>query len=480
VPAVIGRWSTLVVVATAAVIAGVIAGSGDSDTVHPTLAVTIRNQAAGPEIPAGFVGLSLEYPAVLSYAGHDPAAINPAFEQLVRDISPGQAPQLRIGGDSTDRTWWPVPGMARPGGVRYNLTARWASVTGALARSLGARLILGINMEAGSGKLAAYEARALVSHIGVRSIQALELGNEPELYSSFPWYQSHGHGVNGRPRNYGPPNFTREFSRVAKSMPDVPLAGPATGAPRWMAYLPRFLRAAPHLRLVTMHRYATRGCFVSRDSPQYHTIANLLSVAATGGLAASVAPYARLGVPARIDELNSVNCGGTRGVSDRYASALWALDTLFELARVGVSGVNFHTFPGARYEPFSFRRAAGAWQASVKPLYYGILMFAQAAAPGSKLLAGSGHIANGLDVWALRAPDNRVRVALINFGAARTIALHLPAAAGPATIERLQAPALDASSGVAISGRSAVASGNGSYALRLPAASAALLTAARG
>ena len=50
---------------------------------------------------------------------------------------------------------------------------------------------------------------------------------------------------------------------------------------------------------------------------------------------------------------------GKRGVSDTFASALWVLDTLFNLAAVGVDGVNVHTLPGAAYELFTFRYRRG-------------------------------------------------------------------------------------------------------------------------
>ena len=51
--------------------------------------------------------------------------------------------------------------------------------------------------------------------------------------------------------------------------------------------------------------------------------------------------------------MNAVSCGGVRGVSDTFASALWALDTLFEFSRVGVDGVNFHTVPNTINELIS-------------------------------------------------------------------------------------------------------------------------------
>ncbi len=484
------RYLLLLTVA-GAIAVGVIASPGRSDP--KPLAVTLHDPRTAPRIPASFIGLSLEYEAVPAYAGTKPSALNPVFLQLVRNLAPGQAQVLRIGGDSTDSTWWPVRGMSRPGGVSYTLTPRWASVTAALARALRARLVLGINLKANSTALARQEADQLTHRIGADRIQALELGNEPELYGSFPWYRKGRRAVKARSRRYNPGAFGNDFARMARALPHVPLAGPASGQPVWSAYAPVLVRAQPRLALVTLHRYATRGCFTTPTSPQYHTISNLLTPFATEGLAATVSPYAHLPVPLRLDELGSVNCGGTRGISDTFASALWALDTLFQLARVGVAGVNFHTFVGARYAPFSFWRAGGRWQASIKPVYYGMLMFAQAARPGSQFLAGSGHVADGFDVWSLRARDGAVRTVLVNYGGqSRTVRLRLPAG-GTATIERLEAPGLTAKTGVTIGGRSFGAQtgtgtlpgtsrnapakpDDGTYSVTVPAASAALLS----
>jgi hypothetical protein len=156
-------------------------GGGRSGSAHPTAPtgppVTITVQAGESErqVPAGFVGLSLEYPAVEGYAGTNPSALDPVFLQLVRNLVPGQAPVLRIGGDSTDRAWWPAPGLARPRGVTYAITKRWLQVTRALARALRARLVLGLNLEADSPALTTAEAGALLQGIGGGSVRALEL-----------------------------------------------------------------------------------------------------------------------------------------------------------------------------------------------------------------------------------------------------------------------------------------------------------------
>ena len=101
-------------------------GSGGAATASPTdvAVVTVASQANGPQIQPGFLGLSLENTAILPYAGDDPKAPDPVFLQLVRNLSPRQSPQLRIGGDSTDWAWYPVPGMSKPRGVRVTLTPR--------------------------------------------------------------------------------------------------------------------------------------------------------------------------------------------------------------------------------------------------------------------------------------------------------------------------------------------------------------------
>ena len=96
---------------------------------------------------------------------------------------------MRIGGQSTDRAWWPVRGMTQPLGVTYDLTPRWAAAARALAQATGARYLLGINLEADRTRIGQVEADQLVKEIGSRYIDALEIGNEPDLYTLVPWYR---------------------------------------------------------------------------------------------------------------------------------------------------------------------------------------------------------------------------------------------------------------------------------------------------
>jgi hypothetical protein len=261
------------------------------------------------------------------------------------------------------------------------------------------------------------------------------------------------------------------------------------------------LAVEPRLSLLTIHRYPLQRCFTAPSSARYPTIGNLLSPRASEGLAHAVEPAVRAahlrGIKVRLDEINSVACGGSPGVSDTFASALWALQVSFELARVGVDGVNFHTFPGAAYQLFSFEGTGSGRTARVYPDYYGLMMFAQAAPSGSRLLASPALRAGRVGVWATRDRGGTTRVVLINDSStrARSVALRLPAAGGPGALERLTAPALDSTAGVTLGGRSfgtqttsGILAGRpldalvsrvaGRYVVRLPPASAALLTLA--
>ena len=412
-------------------------------------------------IEPGYLGLSVEFPALAAYMGPDPSAPNPVFIQLVRNLTPGQRPVLRIGGDSTDRTWWRVAGMRRPAGVWHTIGPRWLAVTRALAKKLRARLILGINLEADSLTLARAEAKAFLTRIGRSAIEALEIGNEPELYSTWTYYQAgNGADVFGRPAGYGFSDFAQEFAAFSSVLGGEPVAGPALTSVSWMNNLQSFLAGQPRLRLVTVHRYPLQLCYIAPDQPQYPTIAHLLSPNSSRGLANSVKSYVELahahGIKLRVDEMNTNGCGFAPRVDATFASALWALDTLFAMASVGVDGVNLHNYPGATYQQFQFRHAGGRWHATVEPEYYGLLFFALAAPPGSQLLTVSGQATNDLSTWATRGPDGHARVVLINDSpdTSRLVAIQAPTRSGSATVVRLKAPGLTAPTGVTIGGQS--------------------------
>lgn len=422
-----------------------------------SIAGTTYSQSMGN----GYLGFSLEYSALHEYTGRDPDAINPMLLGLIRLLDPGQHPLIRIGGDSSDDTWWPMRGVIPPGGINYALTKGWMRTARAFAEDLGAKLIMGVNLEADRPALAAAEARALLTGIGRRNIAALEIGNEPDLYPLFPWYGNRlGQGFLGRPSTYTADDFIAEFSQWRAAMPSVPVAGPTLSSLNWMPYLPTFVSAErPWLAYVTFHRYPLRGCETNPAAADYASIPNLLADSSSEGLAKEVQPYvgqahsARL--PFRLDELNSAACSGRSGVSDTFASSLWVLDTLFNMAAVGVDGINLHTLPTSAYAPFQFTEShGGVWSADVKPVYYGMLMFAQADPPGSRLL-NVNATSSPLKVWAVQTPSGHTNVVLINKSTTNAYTVHFSLAGAQTrlTTESLQAPSLTSTTGVTIGGQ---------------------------
>ncbi len=465
-----------------------------------TLSATVSGGPTGPSMPTGFVGVSFEYRAMHQYTGRDPRAINPVLLSLLQGLTPGQSPVIRIGGNSTDGTWWPIRGMVPQGGIYYRLTKGWLRTTQALASDLKAKLILGINLAAGRPAIAAAEGRAFLSGIGRRYIDALEIGNEPDLYSVFPWYRDRtGRVFRRRSSKYDLAAYTKQFTQWASALPDLPLAGPAVSGPNWMRGLNGFIKAEPRLKLVTYHRYPLRNCTANPADPTFASIPNLLADSSSAGLAAPLSPFVktasqhRLGL--RIAEMNSASCEGKAGVSDSFASALWALDTMFNFASRGVEGVNFHMLPGSHYELFTVSQTPqGAWQAFVHPEYYGLMMFAQAFPPGARLLPVTAP-AGPVKVWATEAADGSVRIVGINQDATaeHDVDVTVPGATATGSLETLSAPSLAATSGVSVGGQTfgdetatgtlpsapsqtPVTPSSGRYTIPLPPGSAGMVT----
>jgi hypothetical protein len=474
----------------------------------PTVSVSVSGHAVGAPIPSGFLGFSFEFEGVRAYTGSDPQHINPVLVQLIRNLTPGQAPVVRIGGNSTDLSYVTAPGVRPMPYEGYRLTTSWMATTGALASRLGARMIMGLNLAADDPALDAAEVSAYVNALPEGSLEAVEIGNEPNVYNKITIYRTAaGVPFPARPRTFGYPAFRSQFDDIANRTLPLRLAGPALaigpvpGRGSWVNVVANLLHRQPRLSIMTVHRYPLRNCYVPPTSPQYPTIAHLLASYATVTLADSLKRWIAIAHAQhrqlRLDELNSVACRGKAGVSDTFASALWATDALFGLARAGVDGVDMHTLPNAAYELFAFSRRGGRWQAQVRPIYYGLQLFAQAAPPGARLLAVTRHGADaGLSAWATRDRRRRLRVVVINKSQSqrKTVTVDLPAgtpATASATVQRMVAPSARAKGGVTLGGRSygaqtrsgqlaapqgeRVHAADGRVTLSVPGASAALV-----
>jgi hypothetical protein len=445
-------------------------------------AVWVAPGAARTPVPRSYLGLSTEYWALPLWSREMP--------ELERAMSlvhvPGDGPLiLRVGGDSADHTFWdpdqaPMPAWA------FSLAPRWLSQARALVRRLGVRLILDLNLITDTPGAAAQWAHAASSALPPHSIDAFEVGNEPDIYSRADWLAiTAGHGLDSRLAGVGggratggrltggratgvslpaaltARDYVRDFRAYAAALdgvaPQVMVAGPALANPihhgRWVQTL--IDGAHRSLGLVTIHRYPYTGCPGKRATRAYATIGRVLSPAASAGMAAGLRPLIDTahdaGLPLRLTELNSVNCGGLAGVSDAFATALWAPDALFALLRAGVDGVNLHVRAAAVNAPF----ALGPAGLQARPLLYGLILFARTLGPNAQLVRISSRLSRPANVtaWAVRVGRDVLHVLLIDKSRRpERASLRLPAR-GSADVQRLLAPSATARSGVTLGGR---------------------------
>ncbi|MGZ4178949.1 MAG: hypothetical protein ACXVUX_22290, partial [Solirubrobacteraceae bacterium] len=160
--------------------------------------VTVTPDAARTAVPASYLGLSTEYWALPLWSGQMPLLERALSLVRVR----GDGPLiLRVGGDSADHAFWDP--NAGAGGIRLpawvvSLAPKWLGQTRALVRRLGVRLILDLNLITDTPAEAAQWARAAETGLPRHSIDAFEIGNEPDIYSRADWLAiTAGRGLDG-------------------------------------------------------------------------------------------------------------------------------------------------------------------------------------------------------------------------------------------------------------------------------------------
>jgi len=476
--------------------AGAVISAASSTALTPPIDVTVRGVYAGPPIRAGFVGITTEFHDMFKEAGTNPAQPDTAFEHVLENLAPDGGFDLRIGGDTTDWTWWPVPGMGHPPWARWTLTPTWMAVAQKLLVDLHAHLIIGINMEADSPVVAATEVQAIKAGIGPSVPTTFELGNEPELYPKWPFYITKSkQTVFGRPKNYSFPQITKQWDALAAHLGPIRLAGVGYSSFRALPHVEHFLRASPDLSLLTMHTYALtpQNCQKGgqlRESWLFHP-SSLQNLA--GAVGAWVTLGRKYNVTVRVDEMNAVTCGGLANFSDTIGPSLWALNVLPLYAQTGVTGVNFETRPNTAQNLIQPTATTSGWQVTVQPEYYGMLAFAQLTPPGSRILSVLTQ-RSGLLAWAVQTPEHTVNIVVTNTtSSAKRVAIQAAGVKGPATTEALanRARRLAAVTGVTLGGqtispqtgqltgtqvRSKVTPHGGNYDITVAPASATILS----
>ncbi len=169
------------------------------------------------------------------------------------------------------------------------------------------------------------------------------------------------------------------------------------------------------------------------------------------GVAPSVDAAHAAGLPFRLTELNSLDCGGRPGISNAFATALWAPAALFDLMQEGVDGVNVHLRANTINAPFAF----GPRGVYARPLFYGLALFRRALGNQPALVPLTLHARRSLNLqaWAVRSGHNTLHVLVLDDGRHSVkVRLNLPAR-GPAVVQRLLAPSARALTGVTLGGQ---------------------------
>jgi hypothetical protein len=456
-------------------LAGTLASCGDGGSTP----IVVDATAPGRALPDDFLGFSVEWDNVRDYLGDGTGHARDAVVNLLAAFAAeGHRPEVRIGGNSEDQSWWNPNGLPRPAGVLHDLGPTDVSTLADLQARAGSPIVLGLDLVLGDADNAAQLVTA--ANAALQKEHTFELGNEPDVYES----------DGRRPAGYDWPTYLAEAHRFRDALAahfPTPLAlqWPAVARPGWLDDLAKQISAeGTGFGIVSTHTYPYTVCD-GLPAPAPDALLNRFATVQLAAQYAAVAQAAQAaGVPYRMGELNSVSCGGAHGVSDVYVSALWGADICMQLAAIGIDGVDFHggAPPGgvSHYAPFVLD-ATGA--PVVRPLYYGMRLVSLVTAANGRLLpvtvttpAGS---ADRIHAFATLGDDGAVRILALRLRpvGGDTVSLSVQgAAAGKASLVRLHGAALDASGDLTLGAAEPLSADGAGWRFELPPYDAVVVT----
>ncbi|EJU00547.1 hypothetical protein DACRYDRAFT_108615 [Dacryopinax primogenitus] len=321
----------------------------------------------GLSIPqmGNLLGFSIELSVSNTIIGKNSKLLNVPFLNYLNNIRlrAGAGPIVRVGGNSQETETLFVDGL--PDGSELDKINQGIGANGVIntpiinfspellyslaniSALVEAQWYFGLSFNDTSADGNALVVAQYAQDILGNNLIALQLGNEPDLYSN-----------NGkRDPNYGIPDYMTDFAKVEGDLMAASgvqrketLIGPSICC-EWQiddvlsaGYLTQFSQG---LRQVSVQHYPANNCKLlgviqpSDIFPSYlnHTAAQTF-----------VQPYLDAvpvvlgaGKPFVMLETNTASCGGFLGVSDSFGATLWTLDLAFQLAWANFSTVLLHT-----------------------------------------------------------------------------------------------------------------------------------------
>ena len=409
----------------------------------------------GKPVPEEFLGLSFEAAALRQLAGY---ADRGDLVELLRSLGTGV---LRFGGITADENVaWTDAATPRPAWATSTIDPADMHALGVLARRSGWQVLLTVGMAHYEPAAAAREVAAAHKALGPY-LAAVEIGNEPNAYGS--------HGF--RPLPWIAQGYEEEVSSYREAIgaltPGVPIAGPDVSGSGAFSEWGEEEALSQRPALLTGHHYPL-GC-AQTPSPSIET---LLSSATRGREAHSLETYLKVsseyGIPLRVDETNTVSCGGVTGVSDTFASALWATGYVTQAMAAGAAGVNLQGNPTncAGYTPLCASDPAALADGGLRaePEWYALLLTSSLLGERPLPTTISAEGSPDLVAASFSGPGHSRKVVLVDDEppGSRPLALRLNVGAGMgmASIVRLTAPSQSSSAGVLLANRAVSANGS--------------------
>jgi hypothetical protein len=450
--------------------------TGSVPASESPVAVAVWTGEAGVRVPDDFLGLSFESTTLSELPG---IVQGGTLSRLLSSLGKGT---LRFGGGTVNRyVAWEQPGSPAPSWATHPVSAADFQALASVTHRTGWKVLLTMNL-AHYNPVAVKQEAAAASKELQGSLAGIAIGNEPNSFERF--------GLRSAGWDFS--EYANQLAgyrgAVAAGAPGAQIAAPdaSTGEEPlpWV-----WESIGLHPTVLTDHYYPLTRCGHKPTITQMLSPEVRLEETVMLSTLGDIQRTAR--TPLELDETNDVSCKGEPGVSNAFASALWAADYIARAMRSGLRGVDFHDLPEL---PLSYSPLVGEGSAlHANPEWYALLL--THALQGTSVLPTAVGSGTDLTAQGFLGADGSVELLLVNFAPVGTkplpVALQLHGhASAQGTILRLTGPSEGATAGVELGGEEVSASGswkpklplpgvsehNGAMSLSMPAASAALVT----
>jgi hypothetical protein len=370
-------------------------------------------------IKAGYIGFSIEVWSIMHYMEQENRRPKQWFIQLMQNLKEwtGEAPPIRLGGNSGDRSWYNPNGLPKKKPIVYDVDDNYLYALQNMSATVGTRWMFGLNFDRfPNSSFAVDYAKAINRIIGKEYIKGLQIGNEPEHFDK-PWDQF-------RDPPYTFERYLKELesyeSDLLKNVPNLKadiFQGPDFCCNFLEDYSSQFIHTKKkEFNAYTYHLYPLSHCDGVVPTLQQLLDDVSVKILSEGSVFIDIAKAADIyDRDWLLGETNSVVCEGYPGVSDTFASALWALDWMFNAAYIGASNVIFHGSGVSSYSPIIIDPTGKNPYPTVMPEYYSMLMFNYMVRDYAQILDVKTSTSNSyVKVWSVINKDQTIRVLLLH------------------------------------------------------------------